>query len=230
MTPRARVAGMAGIASGVGLALEFGLFMASGWTPASFESADAALALFASGGTELRAAGAVGISNLALWLVLLGGVAGALRHGAPSCSAGALVFGLVGAAAHALVPMGLWMGIPIFVGMAGEDLPSALGAWPAYAIVQAAATGAGYLFAGAALIAIAAGLLAARIPARAMAWTAGLGGAMALLSVIGTATPLAGVAEVAFLPGLLLTAAFRVWAGHALWRGRMLPQGLTRTG
>ncbi len=224
MTPRATVAGMAGIASGVGLAVEFGLFMASGWTPASFGSADAALALFASGGTELRTAGAVGIANLALWLLLLGGVAGAMKHGAPSCSAGALLFGLVGAAAHALVPMGLWMGIPIFVGMAAEDLPSAVGAWPAYAILQAAATGAGYLFAGAALITIATGLLAARIPARALAWTAGLGGATAVVSVLGTATPLAAVADIIFLPGLLLTVVFRVWGGHALWRGRLLPQ------
>jgi hypothetical protein len=225
MTPRAPVAGVAGIAAGVGLAVEFGLFMAGGWTPASFETGEAALALFASGGTALRAAGAVGIANLALWLLLLGGLAGALKQAAPSCAAGALWFGLVGAAAHALVPMGLWTGIPVFLGMATEDPSSALGAWPAYSIVQAAATGAGYLFAGAALIAIATGLLTARVPARALAWTAGLGGAAALVSVLGTATPLAPVAEIVFLPGLLLTVVFRVWAGHALWRGRLHARG-----
>lgn len=224
MTPRARVAGMAGIASGVGLAVEFGLFLASGWTPASFASAEAALALFASGGTQLRAAGAVGIANLALWLLLLGGLAGALKNGAPSCSAGALLFGVVGAAAHVLVPVGLWTGIPVFVAMAGRDLPSALGAWPAYAVVQAAATGAGYLFAGAALLVIATGLLIARIRAPVLAWVAGLGGAAAVLSVLGTAPPLAAVAEIVFLPGLLLSVVFRIWAGYALWSGRLLPR------
>lgn len=36
MFPRARAAGVAGIVAGIGLAIEFALFMASGWSPEVF--------------------------------------------------------------------------------------------------------------------------------------------------------------------------------------------------
>lgn len=72
-----RETGIAGIIAGLGLALEFGLFVASGWTPEVFEDSTAALAFLESGETLLRAAAFVGIVNLAATVLFLVGFAGA---------------------------------------------------------------------------------------------------------------------------------------------------------
>ena len=221
MSPRSRIAGMAGVASGIGLAAEFALFMASGWTPATFDNPVATMTLFAKGGTELRAAGAVGLVNLALWLMLLGGLSDRLGGSAPTRARTGLYFGLVGATAHSLVPLGLWAGVPMFVGMIDAEPTIALAAWPAYSVVQAAATGVGYLFGGAAVFSIAAALSTVPGVSRPLAWTGILAGGTAILPVAGMATPLGALAGTFFLPGLLLSVAFRIWAGYALWRGRL---------
>lgn len=56
MFPRQRAAGMAGVIAGIGLGIEFALFMASGWTPDVFADPGSALTFLESGGGMLRAA------------------------------------------------------------------------------------------------------------------------------------------------------------------------------
>lgn len=115
------------------LALEFALFLASGWTPATFSNPEAALAFLESGGSILRAAAFVGFLNLGLTVLFIAGLAGQLQRVAPSRSAALLYVGLVGIAAHALVPLGLWLGTPFFAELAARDMSMAFNAWGGFA-------------------------------------------------------------------------------------------------
>lgn len=221
MKPRPRLAGLAGVLAGLGLALEFAFFMASGWTADAFGNADAALVLFAEGGSALRAAGFIGVINLALLVLFLAGLAAQLYAAAPTRIAGMLCFGLIGAAAHALVPIGLWAGTPALVSLAAGEPELARGAWSGFALAQSAASGAGYFFGGAALLLAGWGMLASRTSASRLGYVGLAAGIAGMAGVLGQGTSLAGVSAALFIPGLLLTIAFRVLAGYALWRERV---------
>lgn len=213
-----RTAGIAGIVAGLGLALEFGLFMASGWTPEVFKDPAAALAFLESGGTLLRAAAFVGIVNLAATVLFLVGLTGALRPEAPARSATALYVGLIGLAAHALVPFGLWLGTPFFVEMAGGDPTTAHAAWGGFSALLDAAGGVGYVFAGVAYAAAGWAIVSSSRFGHAVGWIGLIGGVASALTILGAETVLAAVATAAYLPALLGVVVFRTWAGIALVR------------
>lgn len=213
-----RAAGVAGIVAGLGLALEFGLFMASGWTPKGFEDPAAALAFLESGGTLLRAAAFVGIVNLAATVLFLVGLAEALRPEASARSATALYVGLLGLAAHALVPMGLWLGTPLFVELGAADPATAHAAWGGFGAFLDAAGGVGYVFAGVAYAAAGWAIVSSSRFGHAVGWIGLVGGVASALTILGADTPLAAVAAAAYLPALLGIVVFRTWAGIALVR------------
>lgn len=213
-----RIAGAAGIVAGLGLALEFGLFMASGWTPETFGDPAAALSFLASSGTQLRAAAFVGIVNLLATVLFFVGLASALRPEAPVRADTALYVGLLGLGAHALVPLGLWLGTPLFVEMASADPVTARAAWGGFAAFLDAAGGVGYVFAGIAYAAAGWAMASTSRWAAALGWIGVLGGVASVLTMLGAETAIGSIAAAAYLPALLGALVFRTWAGFALLR------------
>ena len=218
MHPTPRVAGVAGILAGVGLAIEFALFTASGWTPATFSQPERALAFLQTGGTLLRAAAFAGFLNLTLAVMWVAGLAARLARGAPTGAAATLYLALVGMTAHALVPVGLWLAIPAFLELATHGPQVAAGGWGGFAAFLSAAGGVGYLFDGFAIFAAGWALLARRAAPAGLGWIGLVGGGASAMTVLPAATPLAALASAAFLPALLLTITFRLWSGYVLWR------------
>ena len=218
MHPAPRAAGVAGVLAGIGLAIEFALFTASGWTPTTFSHPDRALAFLQTGGTLLRAAGFVGILNLALAVLWVAGLAASLTHGARTRATATLYLALVGMAGHALVPVGLWLAVPAFLELATRDAPASAGGWSGFAALLSAAGGVGYLFGGLALLAAGSAIVARRTGSATLGWVGLVGGGASVLTVLADETALDALAATSFLPALLLTITFRLWSGYVLWR------------
>lgn len=218
MAPRPRIAGIAGIVSGILLAGELTLFMTSGWTPEAFADPTTALAFLEEGGSHLRWAAVVGGLNLTALMVFLSGLAERLRPRAPTRASVVLYSGLIGIAGHALVPMGLWMAIPAFLELGATDPAAAQGSWGGFNALLDGAQAVGGLFLGLAMLAAGWAIVSRRALSSGAGWT-GLGaGAATLLTLLAPDTLFSGVAAVAFMPALVLSIAFRVWAGIALGR------------
>ncbi|HEX6537022.1 MAG TPA: DUF4386 family protein [Gemmatimonadaceae bacterium] len=218
MNPEPRAAGTAGMLAGAGLAIEFALFTASGWTPATFSQPERALAFLQTGGTLLRAAGLVGFLNLGLAVLWVVGLAAKLADGARTRATATLYFALVGMAGHALVPVGLWLTVPAFLRLAAHDQAVAAGGWSGFAALLSAAGGVGYLFDGFALLAAGWALLGRRRWPALLGWVGVVGGGASALTVLADETALDALAAACFLPALLLTITFRFWSGYLLRR------------
>jgi hypothetical protein len=213
IAPSARAAGIAGMIAGAGLLVEFGFFIASGWQPETFAEPAAALEFLAARGGYLRAAGVAGALNLVFTVVFLAGLASLLRQ-APTSAAAVLYLGLIGVAGHALVPLGLWVAPQAF---AGHEPAAAQAAWAAFAVSMEAAGGVGYLFLGLSMAAAGYAGLACRVLPRLLAWLTLLAGTATVILVLGAGTRLEPLATAAFLPSIVLTITFRVWAGSVLF-------------
>jgi hypothetical protein len=219
MTPSPRIAGLSGILAGVGLAVEGTLWATSGWTVETFRDSATALAFLQDNGTHLRAAVFAGVFAT----VFIVGLAARLGPTAPTRAAATLSFGIIGIAAHSLVPLGLWLGVPSFVDLAASDPDAAAAAWSGYAAFQAGAGAVGALFLG--LSTLAAGWAIISHPGLP-ALLGGLGvlaGAASAVTVLASETPLAVLAAGAYLPSLTLLIVFRSWAGVELWKGGKRP-------
>jgi Domain of unknown function (DUF4386) len=216
--PKPRIAGIAGVLAGVGLLIEGVLWSGSGWTPDTFASPSAALNFLNDSGGNVRAAVFAGMINLVFATIFVVGLASVVRNAAPTLASAVLYLGLVGVAAHGLVPAGLWLGVPSFTDLAASNHSAALGAWGGFAAFIAGAGGLGGLFLG--LSVLAAGLAIARtkvLPV-GLGWVGAIAGAASVISVLAAETSLASLAEAAYFPSLVLIIAFRLWGGLALWR------------
>jgi Domain of unknown function (DUF4386) len=223
MTPSPRIAGLSGILAGVGLAVEGTLWATSGWTVETFRDSATALAFLQDNGTHLRAAVFAGAANLVFATVFIVRLAARLGPTAPTRAAATLSFGIIAIAAHSLVPLGLWLGVPSFVDLAASDPDAAAAAWSGYAAFQAGAGAVGALFLG--LSTLAAGWAIISHPGLP-ALLGGLGvlaGAASAVTVLASETPLAVLAAGAYLPSLTLLIVFRSWAGVELWKGGKRP-------
>lgn len=210
-----RAAGVAGILAGVGLAVEFAFWTASGWTPRTWSDPAGALAFLDEHGDVLRAGVFAGVANLAFVALLLVGLARRLRDRSPTLGPATLHFGVIGIGGHALVPIALWLGIPMLLTMPDATARSG---WVGFAMLLTAAGGVGSLFLG--LSMLAAGLAAIRGDALPswLGWVAILAGTTSALTVLTAATPLGVLAGSLYLPSLLLAITFRVAAGIHLVR------------
>lgn len=214
-----RVAGWCGVLAGVGLLVEGALWTASRWTPEVFADPTATITFFVSGGTTLRWAVLTGFVNLAFYVVFVGGLADRLRAATPTFAALSLLFGMIGAGIHSLVPFTHWYGVPAFLDAASVNRSAAEDAWIAVATVgHEAAGGAGSLFLGLSLLTGGLAIVVGRALPRALGWVGIVAGVSTLLTVFAPATPLSGLARAAFVPALFLAILFRIWGGAALSR------------
>ena len=219
MSPRPKVVGAAGILAGIGLAVEGTLFMTRGWTAETFGDPQAAVAFLTDSGTHLRAAVFAGAINLVFATVFIIGLAARLRASAPTRSAATLYFGLIGIAGHSLVPLGLWLGVPMFARLAGDDPQAAAYAWSGYVVSQAAANAVGSLFLGLSAFAAGWAIVSRRSMPAVLGWVGLIMGSASALTVLAADTALAFLAAAAYFPSLMLAIVFRIWAGVELWRG-----------
>lgn len=217
IAPSRTAAGLAGIVAGSLLLIELGLFLASGWSPEAFTRAESAAEVMRTGGSYLRGAALAGFFGLALTVLLMGGVARHLEHFAPTIAAATLYFALIGAAGHALVPLGLWLTVPL-LGNLGP-LPWPQGAWEGFNQAMGAAHGVGSVFSGLAMIAAGGGLI--RVPL-ASRWPGVLGlgaGFTTLAALLSIGTPASAIGAMLFLPSIGATILFRGVSGAELMRG-----------
>ncbi|WP_433574738.1 hypothetical protein [Nocardia brasiliensis] len=216
-----RTAGVAGIMAGVGLLVEGALWTATRWTPDTFGAAAATMELFDNDGTLLRAATFVGAINLVCTVLLVAGLAGRLRTaGAGTAASATLYFGVLGIGGHALVPLGLWLGVPEFHDLAAEDTVAAQHAWNGFAVFLAAAGGTGALFLGLSILATGLGAIRTRALSLPLAYLSVATGALTILTVATAATPIAAVGDSAYFPSLMLATVFRTWTGWQLLTAR----------
>lgn len=229
MNLKSQIAGLAGILAGIGLAVELALFMTSGWTPETFGDPAAALAFLQGSGTHLRAAALVGAINLVFTTVLVAGLAARLQATTPTRAAATLYFGLIGIGAHGLVPLGLWLGVPMFVELAYRDQQAAANAWGGFAAFLSGAGGLGYLFLGLSMLATGWAAVSEKALPVFLGWVGLVAGAASVVNVLAAETPVDALASAAFLPALLFSIVFRVWAGYELWKGETQPAPARRT-
>lgn len=215
--PNVRVAGLAGVVAGLGLLIEFAFFMASGWQPGTFADPSAALSFLDERGGYMRGAGLAGSLNLCFMMVFVVGLAARLR-GAPTAATVTLYLGVIGIAAHALVPLGLWLGAPTFGAMSTHGAETAEAAWAGFAAFMAVAGGVGYLFLGLSMMAAGYGGLATRALPSLLAWLTIIGGAASVVIIAAEGTPFSALVELAFLPSITLSIVFRIWAGAVLMK------------
>lgn len=223
MFPTPRIAGIAGIVAGIGLAIEFALFMTSGWTPAAFADPAAAMAFMQTSGAQLRTAVFAGFLNLAFATIFIAGLAGRLYVASPSRASATLYFGLLGIAAHGLVPVSLWLGIPMLLGTATQSPQAAANAWGGFALFLSGAGGLGYFFAGLSQLAAGWAIVSTKSMPAVLGWVGVVAGLASATTMAAAQTPLAALARAAFLPALLLAIVFRIWAGYALWKSERQP-------
>jgi hypothetical protein len=222
-----RVAGIAGIAAGIGLALELALFVASGWSPEAFAVPQTAITYLGTGGDTLRAAVFAGLWNLVFATIFFLGMAARLATPAPFRAAAMLCFALLGIGAHALVPVSLWLGVPAVLHTASQSPEAAAAAWSGFSLFLAGAGALGSFFMGLALLAAGGAMLTTRALAPAAGAVAVLGGLAALLSVTALGTPLDALAGAAFMPAIFFAIVFRTWTGIALCKARRQVQTAT---
>ncbi|MFN2384130.1 MAG: hypothetical protein ABR559_07700 [Gemmatimonadota bacterium] len=213
-----RQAGSAGILAGVALLAEFGLFMASGFTPQVAGDAAAASRFMAGdGGGLIRLAVLFGAVGVALQMSFFAGLGAVLQPATPTRAVVTDRFGTIGAAFHGLVALGFWLTIPMIAQLAPSSPADAASAWRTFSVASAAADGLASHLVGLALLAAGWAMLSTGI-ARAAGWLAAIAGAATLVRVYAVGTPLAAMAGIAFVPSLVLATAFFIWAGVLLRR------------
>lgn len=216
-TPPTRPAGIAGILAALALAGEFLFFSLSGFQQASFSDPASAIAFLQDHGGLVRVAVLFGAAGVALTLLFLTGLADRLRSRAPLLSAATLYFGIIGNIGDGLVALSFWIGIPIFVSLAGHESAAAQSAWPAFTALTSGYQGFGNLFAGLSLLATGWAAVSRRVLPRVLGAIALVAGVSAMASV------LIASAQVGFVLAILLVIVFRVWAGIELYRGERTP-------
>src|SRR5262245_12904792 len=147
-----RSAGIAGILAAVALAGEFVFFSLSGFQQAAFADPAAALSFLRGHGVYVRVAVLFGASGVALTLVFLSGLARRLSVRTPDLGLATLLFGIVGNVGDGLVALSFWIGIPMFVDLAGREVVAAQSAWPAFSAITGGFQGFGNLFLGLSLL------------------------------------------------------------------------------
>lgn len=213
---RERLGAWAGILSGIGLAGEAAFFMLSGWSAEAFSSFDGAIGILREGGHFLRLAVVFGIFNLALLALFFAGLAERFDRKAPALGGAVLYLGLVGVAAHSIVPIGFYSGVPLFQDLAAR--PDAAVLWQGFKMLLDVAQGAGLFFMGLSMIAAGIGAWTHRLLPAALGVVAILAGAMSVLTPLAFGTFLMPAAGLFAMGGILLSILFRFWGGLALLR------------
>ena len=109
--------------------------------------------------------------------------------------------------------------MPQFVELAARDQQAAVNAWGGFAAFLTAAGGVGYLFLDLSRFAAGWAIASHQALAVLLAWVGLLAGAATIINVLAADTPLHALAAATYLPGLLLTIVFRVWAEYERWKG-----------
>ncbi len=211
-----RYAGFAGVAAGVALAVEFGLFMLSGFTPQTFADPESAIGFLRERGGYLRAAVLVGAAGAALTTVFVVGLAARLRDAAPTRAATSLYLGVVGGGGHGLVALTFWIGIPTLVSLSANDPQAAAAVVSSLTLLTGGAEAFGNLFLALSMASAGSAILSSRALPAWIGWVALAAAAFTLTRIVATDTPLAALAFVAFFPSLILAVVFRIGAGIAL--------------
>ncbi len=116
MVPKYKIAGLAGIATGIGLIGEFLFFSISGYSPDKFKTYAESLAFLQQHGVlALRIAVLFGIAGAAVRIIYVAGLAARLRAKSPTQAVATLYFGILGSIGHGLVALSFYTGLPLLL-------------------------------------------------------------------------------------------------------------------
>jgi hypothetical protein len=216
MNPKPKIAGIAGILTGLALLGEFAFFMISGYNPQTFTDPTAALAFLRESGGYVQIAVLFGAAGVAFRTLYVAGLAARLQAETPTRATATLYFGLLGGLGHGLVALSLFVGIPMFVALALRDSGIASNAWGAFTIITSGYQSLGNFLIGLALVSAGWAIIAQRALPAGVGWVGLLAGLTTIVGVFSTGTPLAAVAFILFFPSILLATVFDIWAGIAL--------------
>lgn len=216
MSPKFKTAGIAGIATGLALLGEFVFFMLSGYSPTTFNNPDTAIVFLRSSETFLRLAVLFGITGVAIRMIYVAGLAAKLKAKSPNTAVATLYFGIIGGVGHGLVAMSFYLGFPLFIALAGSNPAAAGNSWGAFTAITSGFQGFGNFFLGLMLLVSGLAIISQKALPKGVGIVGILAGSASILGVFTTATPLAAIGYMAFMPSLILAMVFDVWAGISL--------------
>lgn len=220
MSPTFKHAGIAGVLTGLALAVEFTFFLLSGYSPDSFSSVAAALTyLQQHGDVFLRIGGLFGAAGAVIRVIYVAGLAAKLRAKTPTQAVATLYFGVLGAIGHGLVALSFYVGMPMLLALAAQDQAAATAVLSAFTIITNGFQALGNGLLGLVLLGTGWAIIARRALPVGVGWVGVFAGIATLLGVLTGGTPLAAVGFVVYIPSLLLAIVFDIWAGFAIWKG-----------
>jgi hypothetical protein len=221
MNPRLKHAGIAGVLTGLGLALEFTFFPLGGYSPQNFGSAAAALAFLRhQGDLFLRLAVVFGLAGALVRIVYVAGLAAVLREKTPTQAVATLYFGVLGSLGHGLVALTFYIGFPQLVALAAQDHGAAEQTWNAFALMTSGYQALGNALLGFMLVGTGWAIISRKALPVAIGWLGLLAGVVTLVEVFTSGTPLAVLGFLAYLPTFILVIAFDLWVGVTLWKSK----------
>jgi hypothetical protein len=221
MSPSLKHAGIAGVLTGLALALDFTFFLLSGYSPTNFGSAmDAMAYLQQHGDLFLRIGGLFGAAGAVIRMIYVAGLAAKLRAKTPTQAVATLYFGVLGGIGHGLVALSFYVGMPMLLALAAQNQAAAATTLSAFTIMTSGFQAVGNVLLGLLLLGTGWAIIAHKALSVGVGWVGVLAGIATLLGVLTSGTPLAAVGFLTFIPSLLFATTFDIWVGVALWRSK----------
>lgn len=218
MTLQPKYAGRAAIVTGIALILEFGFFMASGFNAGSLSDPSQAISLMQDKEVLLRIATFFGFAGAITRILYVTGLAGKLRASTPNRAVAVLYFGILGTIGHGMVALSFYLGFPSLVAIASSNMAAAVNSWGAFQAVTNGFLGLGNVLLGLTLLIAGSAIVAKDELPRSLGIVGIIGGVMAIVSVIITATPLGAASYVVYMVSILASILFDIWVGRQLLR------------
>jgi hypothetical protein len=212
-----RHGGLAGIVTGLLLALLFVMFFQLGMDVMSPDPAQALQAVAAKWGL-FAAAALVGLLAAGTAVPFTVAVAARLRDAAPTRARTLLYLVLIGLAAYGIDSVMMLLGARAIVEYAAKDQAAAATAWLAAHSVGSSLSATGGAFVGAGTILAGWATLETRLLPVGAGWVGIIAGILSVLTLFAPRVMVVG------LGGFLLTIVWLLWAGNALRQPRPVSQ------
>jgi len=216
MAPKLKHAGIAGILSGIFLIGEFSFFMASGFNPEVFQDPSRAAQFLAESQTFIRIAVLFGITNALIRILFIVGLASELQKSTQTGATGVLYFGVLGSIGHGLVALSFYIGLPFLENLAVQNHEIFMNTWGAFVAITLGFQGLGGILSGVFFLISGWGIVKYRIFSKAIGWVGIATGFISVLTVIASETPISFIAQMLFMPMLILAIIFYISCGNAL--------------
>lgn len=216
MIPKLKHSGIAGILSGIFLLGELSFFTASGFNSEVFNDPTKAAQFLAESQTLIRIAVSFGIINALVRILFIAGLASKLKTNTKTGGAGVLYFGILGSIGHGLVALSFYIGLPFLENLAVQNHEMFMNTWGAFVAITLGFQGLGGVLSGVFFLISGWGIVKFKIFSKAIGWVGIAAGILSLFMVIASQTPISFIAQMIFMPMLILSIIFYISCGNGL--------------